>query len=138
MSYFKRAELTHNRDKEFPLSSEQEANLEALTVVLNAIRTAYGKPMTISSCYRPAAINAAVGGAKKSNHMMCLAADIADKDGAFTSWIMSNLDKVKGFGVGAIEDPKFTKGWCHIQLPAVKSGKFVFVPFSNSTNQRLA
>lgn len=128
MSYFKREELTHNRDKEFPLSSEQEANLQALIGVLNKVRGLYGKSLTVSSGYRPAAINAAVGGAKKSNHMMCLAVDIADKDGVFTKWVMDNLDKVKECGVEAIEDPKYTRGWTHLQIVPVKSGKFVFTP----------
>jgi hypothetical protein len=128
MDYFKREELTHGRDKQFPLSDEQEANLKALTVVLNKVREAYGKPMQISSGYRPAAINAAIGGAKKSNHMMCLAADIADKDGNFNEWVMDNLDKLKECGVEAIEDPKFTVGWTHLQIVPVKSGNFVFKP----------
>lgn len=128
MDYFKREELTHGRDEKFPLTDEQEANLKALTAVLNKVREAYGLPMVISSCYRPAAINAAVGGAKKSNHLMCLAADIADKDGKFTEWVMKNLDKVKECGVEAVEDPKYTVGWTHLQIVPVKSGKFVFVP----------
>lgn len=128
MGYFTRSELTHNRDKEFPLTSEQEENLTKLTEVLNKVREAYGKSLIISSCYRPSSINASVGGAKKSNHMACLAADIADKDGVFTSWVMSNLDLLKSLGVQAIEDPKYTVGWTHIQIVPVKSGKFVFIP----------
>ena len=109
MGYFKREELTHNRDKEFPLSDEQEANLKALTAVLNKVREAYGKSLTVSSGYRPAAINASVGGAKKSNHLMCLAADIADKDGKFTEWVMDNLDKVKKIKVLVVEVQKNSK-----------------------------
>lgn len=128
MEYFKREELTHGRDKQFPLTEEQEANLKVLMGVLNKVREAYGSPMLISSCYRPAAINAAVGGAKKSNHLMCLAADIADKDGKFTEWVMKNLDKVKECGVEAVENPKYTAGWLHLQLVPVKSGSFVFNP----------
>lgn len=138
MEYFKREELTHNRDKESPLTDEQEANLKALMGVLNKVREAYGKPMIVSSGYRNAAANASAGGAKKSNHLMCLAADIADKDGTFTEWVMKNLDKVKECGVEAVEDPKYTivvdknnvriSGWVHLQIVPVKSGKFVFVP----------
>lgn len=140
MEYFKREELTHNRDKQFPLTDEQESNLKALMSVLNKVREAYGRPMLISSGYRPAAINASVGGAKKSNHLMCLAADIADKNGSFTEWVMENLDKVKECGVEAIEDPRYTltvnkdnvriSGWIHLQIIPVKSGTFVFVPYS--------
>lgn len=128
MVYFKRSELTHGRDKDYPLTPQQEDNLKALTEALNKVREAYGYPMVVSSCYRPAAINTAVGGAKKSNHMECLAADIADKDGKFAAWVMDNLDKMESFGIKGIEDPKFTNGWVHLQIVPVKSGKLVFIP----------
>ena len=40
---------------------------EALTVVLQCIREHFGKPVTVTSGYRTAAHNAAVGGAKSSH-----------------------------------------------------------------------
>ena len=43
---------------------------EALTVVLQCIREHFGKPVTITSGYRTAAHNAAVGGAKSSQHLL--------------------------------------------------------------------
>jgi uncharacterized protein YcbK (DUF882 family) len=126
--YFSRLEILKGNDEEFPLTSEMEDNLVKLLTVLNRVRELYNNPMIISSGYRSPNKNAAVGGAKKSNHMMCLAADIADKDGKFTDWVMDNLDKVKECGVEAVEDPKFTVGWTHLQIVPVKSGKFVFKP----------
>ena len=49
---------------------------EVLTVVLQCIREHFGKPVTITSGYRTAAHNAAVGGAKSSQHLLGRAADI--------------------------------------------------------------
>ena len=49
---------------------------ETLTVVLQCIREHFGKPVTITSGYRTAAHNEAVGGAKSSQHLLGRAADI--------------------------------------------------------------
>lgn len=49
---------------------------EALTVVLQCIREHFGKAVTVTSGYRTAAHNAAVGGAKSSQHLLGRAADI--------------------------------------------------------------
>jgi zinc D-Ala-D-Ala carboxypeptidase len=43
---------------------------------LQALRTRWGKPMTINSAYRNPAHNAAVGGAKRSQHKLGRAFDI--------------------------------------------------------------
>ncbi|MDO4163882.1 MAG: D-Ala-D-Ala carboxypeptidase family metallohydrolase [Bacteroides sp.] len=44
--------------------------------VLDPLREAYGKPITISSGFRSEALNKAVGGSKTSEHMKGMAADI--------------------------------------------------------------
>ena len=49
---------------------------ETLTVVLQCIREHFGKSVTITSGYRTAAHNAAVGGTKSSQHLLGRAADI--------------------------------------------------------------
>ena len=54
-----------------------EANLYALTEnILQPLRTALGKPLTINSGYRSPELNAVIGGAKKSQHTTGRAADI--------------------------------------------------------------
>lgn len=47
-----------------------------LIIMLNAIRSRYGKPIVVTSGYRSPEHNAAVGGVKNSYHTLGLAADI--------------------------------------------------------------
>lgn len=56
---------------------EQEDNLIALVAaILDPLRTAYGKPIRISSGFRCPALNRAIGGVANSQHMRGEAADI--------------------------------------------------------------
>ena len=48
---------------------------EELVVLLQCIREHFGKPVHITSVYRTAAHNAAVGGSKSSQHLLGRAAD---------------------------------------------------------------
>lgn len=115
------------RDKTDPLTPEMEENLHKLLTALDGLREAFGKPMKISSGYRPASVNKAVGGAKKSNHMMCLACDFQDKTGEIDEFCLDNLKLLKELGL-YLESPNHTVGWCHVQLKAPSSGNRVFIP----------
>lgn len=115
------------REVAHPLTPELEANLERLLTALNAFRKAYGKPMVVSSGYRPAAINASVGGAKASNHVVCLACDFRDTDGALAAWCLSRLEVLESCGLW-IESPALTAGWIHLQAVPPRSGARVFRP----------
>lgn len=116
------------RDKQYPLSEEQEKNLEQLLECLNKFRKIYGKPMIVSSGYRPEAINKNVkGAAKKSNHIMCLACDFKDLDGSLDEWCLQNLDVLEECGL-YLESPLHTPTWCHLQCKSPKSGRRVFIP----------
>jgi hypothetical protein len=55
-------------------------NLIRLAEFLEDVRALFGRPITINSAYRGPEVNAAVGGAKKSDHMDGRAADIRVKD----------------------------------------------------------
>jgi hypothetical protein len=58
-------------------NKEQEANLKALVdAILDPLREKYGKPIRVSSGFRNADLNAAVGGVSTSQHCKGEAADI--------------------------------------------------------------
>lgn len=120
-------ELLMGRDKHPEYTQEVSDNLDKLLIALNKLRKAYGKPMIVTSGFRPSDINKAVGGAKKSNHQLGLACDFKDTDGKIDEWCLNNLDKLAEYGL-YLESPDHTKGWCHLQCVPPKSGHRVFIP----------
>lgn len=126
---FTKEEFLMGRDKQYPSEYTKEIsdNLDKLLEVMNKVRSAYGKPMTVSSGWRPAAINSATSGAAaKSNHMIGLAVDIKD-DGSVRKWVLDNLQLMKDLGL-YFEDWRWTPTWCHFQIVPPKSGKRIYVP----------
>ena len=120
-------EILMGRDVRNPLTTEMKQNLDILLVAANKLRAYWGKPLTVSSGYRPASINEAVGGAKKSNHMICAAVDFKDADGSLARFLISRLDVLESCGL-YLESPDKTPGWVHVQIVAPKSGRRVFLP----------
>lgn len=58
-------------------TAQHKANLEALVNnVLDPLRTAYGKPIRVTSGYRSYDLNKTVGGSKTSQHALGMASDI--------------------------------------------------------------
>ena len=104
-----------------------EGNLEKLLTALNRFREVWGKPMIVTSGYRSPAHNALVGGAKRSNHMKCLAGDFAAPDESLDVFCQTNLKLLEDCGLW-LESPTHTKGWCHLQVVPPKSGKRIFIP----------
>ncbi len=96
---------------------------EALTVVLQCIREHFGKPVTITSGYRTAAHNAAVGGAKSSQHLLGRAADIrvagvsVEDVAAYTESLMPDWGGVGRYPVKAGR----AAGWVHVDTRADKA-----------------
>lgn len=121
-----KAEILMGRIKESELSPELCANLAVLHERINKIRSAYGKPMVVSSGYRSPAQNQAAGGAKKSNHMLCAAVDIKD-DGKLKDWILKNVKLLEIVELW-MEDFSATPTWLHFQIFPPKSGKRFFLP----------
>ena len=87
---------------------------------LDAIREGYGSPLVLSSAARCFEHNKSVGGAPGSAHLDGRAADIADPDGSVTLYVLSRLDDLDIY----IEDPRFTKGWIHVQTRPSKARIF--------------
>lgn len=127
-------EILMGRDVAEPLTKEMFYNLLNLLPKINYIRFLYGKPLHVSSGYRPPSINASVGGSKKSAHLLCMAVDFKDPDGSFALWCLNNLPALKKVGL-YMEDPRWTMkktnagyaGWVH--LDTRKRSNQVFIPY---------
>ena len=96
---------------------------ETLTVVLQCIREHFGKAVTITSGYRTPAHNAAVGGAKSSQHLLGRAADIrvagvsVEDVAAYAESLMPDWGGVGRYPVKAGR----ATGWVHVDTRATKS-----------------
>ena len=82
MKYFTIEELTRSNTAEehgidnTPTKEAREKLVALVDNVLDPLREMYGKPIIVNSGYRCPQLNAAVGGAKNSQHMRGEAADI--------------------------------------------------------------
>ena len=96
---------------------------QALPVLLQAIREHFGRAVVITSGYRTAAHNAAVGGSKSSQHLLGRAADIQVADtpvedvAAYAESLMPTWGGVGRYPVKAGR----TKGWVHVDTRPNKS-----------------
>lgn len=122
-----RKEVLMDRDKEYPLSKEFEANLAILLERLNKFRNIYGKPLFVSSGYRPGKYNKGAGGANSSAHLTCQATDFKDVDGALKKYIKDNPTILETCDL-YLEAPESTPSWIHLQSRKTKSGKRIFKP----------
>ena len=99
---------------------------QTLVVLLQAIREHFGKAVTITSGYRTAAHNAAVGGSKSSQHLLGRAADfwVEDTPVASVAAYAETLLPARG-GIGRYpkdaSHPKRRTGWVHLDTRADKS-----------------
>lgn len=98
----------------------------SLAALLQKIRDHFGRPVVITSGYRTAAHNAAVGGSKSSQHLLGRAADfyVEGVDVAVVAAYAETLLPARG-GIGRYpkdaKHPKRSTGWVHIDTRANKS-----------------
>ena len=93
------------------------ANLCRLAQTLEKVRAAIGKPVIVNSAYRSPAVNDAIGGSDRSQHMRGLAADI--KVHGMTAYQVCMAIMMAG-----IEYDQLIReyGWTHISVPEVGCG----------------
>jgi uncharacterized protein YcbK (DUF882 family) len=117
--YFTVSEVTKGDPRRIPpAGSQTEKNILALARELDKIRSEWGKPILVTSWYRPPAINSAVGGAKGSQHTNGGAADIRPVNpgdlSRFQAWCDENWFGALGYGArrGFVHlDIRNGKGW---------------------------
>ena len=111
----------------YPTTPEQYSNMEKLLVAVNIIRTAWGKPMTVTSGLRSNADQTRINpSAPKSNHLIGAAVDIYDPDLSLTEWL-------KGDGAEVLKNANLycelgNKNWAHFQIYPPKSARRWFLP----------
>lgn len=125
-----KSEILMGRDKLYPndYTKEVSDNIDKILIPLNVVRQRYGKPMYVSSGWRPLAINSTLSNAgKKSNHILGLAVDFKDPDGKLRDWVIEHLEWLAGLGF-YFEDFNYTKGWVHFQIVSPGSGNRIYIP----------
>ena len=96
---------------------------DELVVLLQCIREHFGKPVHITSGYRTAEHNAAVGGSKSSQHLLGRAADIqvagvsVEDVASYAEALMPDWGGVGRYPI----KPGRARGWVHVDTRPNKS-----------------
>lgn len=125
MEFISVTEYLMGRIKPEELSAEQTANMNTLIPNVNAFLEAFGEKRAVNSGYRSPESNAAAGGKKKSNHLVCAAIDLEDKDARLYNFARANEKLLKVLDLWCEER---MGGWLHMQCVPPKSGKRFFLP----------
>lgn len=119
-----------------------KSDLKTLLERINVIRSAYGKPMIVTSgfrswyhhteIYRKKALKRGVPFyidqvPKKSKHLYCQAVDISDPNQELQKWVLANVELLESTGLWC-EDFSATKNWVHFQILPPASGNRFFKP----------
>lgn len=119
--------ITDNfRDYEFwckdgtPVPKEHEHSMLYLAKNLEVIRAAMAEPVYINSAYRTVSHNAKVGGASRSYHLVCKAADIRCF-GATSKELFRNIEKLMDAGYIAPGGLKDYGTFVHYDIRGVKT-----------------
>jgi putative chitinase len=107
------SEVTQKDPRRIPKrGSREEAAILRLALELDKVREAWGKPLVVTSWYRPPAVNKAVGGVRDSRHISGMAVDIAPIDPSqiyeFQRWIDARWYGALGYGA--------RKGFVHLDM----------------------
>lgn len=101
--YFTVREVTQHDNRRIPIAESDVAkNILSIAIELDKIRSAWGKPLRITSWYRPAAVNRQIGGASRSQHICGRGVDlcpvVAGEIYAFQEWLDERWYGALGWG----------------------------------------
>lgn len=125
MEFISVNEYLMGRIKMADLTAEQVGNMNTLIPAVNQFLERFGEKRAVNSGYRSPEINQASGGKKKSNHLICAAVDLEDKDARLYNFARANEKILKELGLWCEER---MGGWLHMQCVSPKSGKRFFLP----------
>jgi putative chitinase len=113
--FFAVQEVTQGDRRRIPQrGSVVEANVIKLATQLDIIRVKWGKPIGVTSWYRPPLVNAEVGGVTNSQHILGTAVDVYDYSGdhiRFENFLdLAWGDRALGYGVAS------GRGFTHLDL----------------------
>lgn len=119
-------------------TDEIMANAARLAAAYTRLETSFGRPIVLSSGFRPQHVNARIdGAATNSLHKLACAGDAEDPDRELAIFCLSDLKLLEHFGL-YLEDPRYTRRrhpdtkawmfWVHLQIVPPRSGKRVFIP----------
>lgn len=100
-------------DNTMPESAKKNV-AELVDKVLDPLREAWGKPITVTSGYRCPELNKAVGGAKTSHHLSGMAADISTGNKVDNRRLYDLVLKLGLPFTQLIDESNFS--WVHISL----------------------
>jgi len=118
MKYFTTAELVHSKTADRlgidnRCKTEHVTNLTLLVNnVLDPLREAYGKPITVNSGFRCPALNRRIGGAATSDHLKGMAADITAGSPAENKRLFYLIQELKLPFKQLIDEKHFS--WVHV------------------------
>jgi hypothetical protein len=132
-------EIIHCGQSPDHIDADKLEQLNDLLTRVNEVRTAWGKPMTVTSGLRTWADHLRIYAAKgitdlskipkQSKHLETVtnaaAVDIADPNLELTAWLKKNPDILKDSGLYCEEG---NKNWVHFQNQAPASGNRWFLP----------
>lgn len=120
------------------LSPEIQNNLNDLLEKVNRLRTAYGKPMKVTSGLRSMVDHLRIYAQKgitdkskipmKSKHLSGQACDFGDADNALKAFIRGCTEEELDYYGLYFESFEHTPNWLHVQSVPPKSGKRFFAP----------
>lgn len=95
-----------------------------LLASVNRLLAVYGRPVYMTSGYRPGYYNESVGGAPNSTHLMCQGIDLLDETKELSEWMLSNLNELEKNGL-YMESPDYTPKHVHLQTRPTRNRVFI-------------